>query len=98
MKRGFILIAGAFGLIGLVAAGTLYTYWDQAVPIVGMAINYIRYRSAPAGTLVTELAAPSSVSGSTRDCSPSPVSPPAATSGRLAELQQDADLGSLRAA
>lgn len=56
MRKSLIRIAGVLVLLGVIAAGALYVYWDQAVPIIGMAINYVRYRSAPAGTLVTEQA------------------------------------------
>ena len=58
MKNRLAIIAAAFVVAGVVAAGILYVYWDQAVPVVAMAINYVRYLSAPAGTLVTETASP----------------------------------------
>ena len=41
---------------GIAIGGLLYVYWDQAVPIAALAINYVRYWSAPAGTLATEVA------------------------------------------
>jgi len=44
--------------VGLVAGVVVYANWDKAVPIAAMAINYVRYMSAPAGTLTTELAGP----------------------------------------
>lgn len=56
MKRKLLTIASVFVVLGVIAAGVLYVYWDDAVPIIGNVINYVRYRSAPAGTLVTELA------------------------------------------
>ena len=40
---------------GIAIGGLLYVYWDQAVPIAALAINYVRYWSAPAGTLATEV-------------------------------------------
>ncbi len=49
-------VAGVLILVGLLAAGAVYFYWDKAVPIVAMGINYVRYLSAPDGTLTTELA------------------------------------------
>ena len=52
------VIVGAIAVAGVVAAGILYVYWNQAVPVIAMAINYVRYMSAPAGTLVTETASP----------------------------------------
>jgi alcohol dehydrogenase (cytochrome c) len=43
-------------VIGIAVTGLLYIYWDRAVPIAALAINYVRYWSAPAGTLETEVA------------------------------------------
>ncbi|MDR3462340.1 MAG: hypothetical protein P4L76_08505 [Beijerinckiaceae bacterium] len=43
---GFIL---AFGIV---AAGVLYVYFDEAVPIIAMGVNYIRYMNAPKGNYV----------------------------------------------
>ena len=57
MRSRIAAILGVIVLIGVIAAGIVYFFfWDQAVPIVAMAINYVRYRSAPAGTLVTQIA------------------------------------------
>jgi alcohol dehydrogenase (cytochrome c) len=56
MKSKLRAILGAIVVIGIVAAGLLYAYWDQAVPVAALALNYLRYWSAPAGTLVTEVA------------------------------------------
>ena len=52
MKRLFALI-GALVLIGAIVAGVLYAQWNNAVPIFAMAINYVRYLSAPAGSMTT---------------------------------------------
>ena len=43
-------------LVGIAVGGLVYSYWNQAVPIAAMAINYVRYWSPPAGTLATEVA------------------------------------------
>jgi alcohol dehydrogenase (cytochrome c) len=59
MKSKFVAIAGGLAVLGTIAAGMLHFYWGQTVPVIGMAKNYVRYLSAPAGTLVTELAPPS---------------------------------------
>ena len=56
MKRLFALI-GALVLFGAIVAGVLYVQWNNAVPIFAMAINYVRYLSAPAGSMTTEVAA-----------------------------------------
>ena len=57
MRAWLGVIVGAMVIIGIVAAGLIYfVYWNQAVPIVAMGINSVRYWSAPAGTIETELA------------------------------------------
>ncbi len=55
-KRNAIL--GACTLVALGVAGCAYVNFNQAVPVAAMGINYVRYLSAPDGTLVTEVAAP----------------------------------------
>ena len=47
---------GAIVLVGIAAGSVSYVYWDQTVLIASMAINYVRYWSAPAGTLETQVA------------------------------------------
>jgi hypothetical protein len=37
-----LIIAGVLVVTGAASTGTLYAYWDQAVPLAGMAVNYIR--------------------------------------------------------
>jgi len=56
MGRIMKLLAGAVLVVGVAAAATVYVYWDQAVPIAAMGINYIRYLGAPKGTISTEVA------------------------------------------
>jgi alcohol dehydrogenase (cytochrome c) len=60
----------AIVVAGIAVAGLSYAYWDQTVLITSMAINYVRYWSAPAGTLETEVAQTEVTVGS----SASPVS------------------------
>jgi len=55
MKTRLLMAACMLLVIGGAAAGGIYIYWNQAVPVFAMAINWVRYRSAPAGTLITEL-------------------------------------------
>jgi len=57
MKNKAVVIAGVLIVAIAIGAGMLYAYWDQAVPLVGMAINYVRTLSAPSGTTTTEEAA-----------------------------------------
>lgn len=75
MKLISIVLAAMFA-VGLVFAGCVYAYWDEAVPMVAMAINYLRYLSAPGGTLTTELAA--AADKMPRPASRTPVAKPAA--------------------
>lgn len=63
MKSKLLIVAGAVVVVGAATAGVLYAYWDQAVPIAGMAINYVRSWTAPSGTITTELAANSKDGG-----------------------------------
>ena len=58
------------------AGGTVYAYWDQAVPLAGMAINYARSWSAPSGTTTTELAAAAPEAAGAPVPSPSSAAPP----------------------
>jgi alcohol dehydrogenase (cytochrome c) len=96
VKNKLLIAACVLVLIGAVAGAAVYVFWDRAVPIVAMAINYVRYRSAPAGTLVTQLAPSSGGSIAAPTASP----PPSAATGdwpsynktltseRFAELDQ----------
>ena len=77
MKRPLPLFFGACVVVGLIAAGLVYIYWNKAVPIAAMAINYVRYLSAAAGTLTTEVAA------ATDGAAPSPAAASAAPSAHV---------------
>lgn len=68
------IAVGVVVSLGLVAGAWTYFYWDTAVPIAAMAINYVRYLSAPAGTLTTEMAA----SGDENPAAPKAASSPGA--------------------
>ncbi len=70
MKSWLRVILGAIIAIGIVTAGLLYAYWDEAVPVAAMALNYVRYSSAPAGTLETELAETTTPSAPTASAVP----------------------------
>ncbi len=56
LLRHWRALLGVIVVIGIAAAGLLYVYWDQFVPIAALGINYVRYMSAPAGTIETEVA------------------------------------------
>src|SRR5262245_30402769 len=49
-------LASAIVVVGIAIAALSYAYWDTTVLIGSTAINYVRYWSAPAGTLETEVA------------------------------------------
>jgi alcohol dehydrogenase (cytochrome c) len=72
------IAAIVLGVIGLAVAGFVYAYWDQTVPIAAMAINYVRYLSAPSGTLTTELAASQDAASGTPVANRAPAVPPEA--------------------
>jgi alcohol dehydrogenase (cytochrome c) len=75
MRSRLALVLGTIVVIGVVAAGVVYFFfWDQAVPIAAMAINYARYLSAPAGTLETE-SAPAQNGAAPRSGAAAPTSP-----------------------
>ena len=57
MGRSMNFIAGGVLVVGAVAATTIYANWNDAVQIVSMGVNYIRFVGAPAGTISTEVAA-----------------------------------------
>lgn len=61
-------------VLALAVAAFLYRNWDQAVPIAAMAINYVRYWSAPAGTLATEVSSGAQPSAATAAAS-APTAP-----------------------
>ena len=56
LLRYWRALLGAIVVVGIAIAGLSYAYWDQTVKIGSMTINYMRYWSAPAGTLETEVA------------------------------------------
>ena len=56
MKRKILFVLGALAVMGALLGGIVYAKWDTAVQLVSMAINYVKYLNAPAGTTVTELA------------------------------------------
>jgi alcohol dehydrogenase (cytochrome c) len=63
MKHKLTIIAAAVVFTGGVAAAVVYANWDKAVPLAGLAINYVWSWSAPAGTTKTELAPASKDAG-----------------------------------
>jgi len=56
MSSRIAMVIGVMALAGFIAGLFTYIYWNEAAPIAAMAINYVRYLSAPAGTIETELA------------------------------------------
>src|SRR6516165_284284 len=75
-------LLGAIVVGGIAVAGLSYAYWDETVLIASMAINYVRYWSAPAGTLETEVAQTgAAVQPSTSPVSASPQAAPGEAEG-----------------
>src|SRR5208282_5942495 len=82
LLRYWRALLGVVVVIGIAVAGLLYVYWDQFVPIAALGINYVRYLSAPAGAIETEVAqtgAGAQPSAST--ASASPQAAPASSEG-----------------
>jgi alcohol dehydrogenase (cytochrome c) len=84
MKKWLVIIGGAVVAIGIIAGVLVYAYWNEAVPIAAMGINYVHYLSAPAGTIKTEEAP--AEDGAAPSSQPSPSAstgsqPPAANAG-----------------
>jgi alcohol dehydrogenase (cytochrome c) len=56
MNNKLFLAVGGFVAVGAVAGAFLYANWGSAVPLAGMAVNYVRSWTAPSGTTITEVA------------------------------------------
>jgi alcohol dehydrogenase (cytochrome c) len=94
-KNRLLTAAGVVVALGIIAGTLLYVFFDEATPYVAMAINYIRYRGAAAGTLVTELNPSAPESAATSSAAPSPATAgdwpsynKTLTSDRFADLAQ----------
>jgi alcohol dehydrogenase (cytochrome c) len=90
---------GAIAVGGIAVGGLSYVFWDQTVLIASMAINYVRYWSAPAGTLETEVAQAGAAGQPSAASAPPQASPGGAeedwlsynktlTSNRFSQLSQ----------
>ena len=81
MRSWLRVLAGAI-VVGGIAVGCLsYVFWDQTVLIASMAINYVRYWSAPAGTLETEVAQTGTAAQLASTASALPQVAPSGTAG-----------------
>jgi alcohol dehydrogenase (cytochrome c) len=47
-------VVGVLLTVGAIAVIVLYGYWGKAVPLAGVAINFVRTLTAPSGTTTTE--------------------------------------------
>src|SRR6516165_10392717 len=56
LVRYWRALLGAIVVGGIAVGGLSYIFWDQTVLLGSMAINFVRYWSAPVGTLETEVA------------------------------------------
>lgn len=81
IKNKLWIAAGVIVVVGASAGGALYAYWDQAVPLAGMAVNYVHSWSAPTGTITTEMAAASTDGAATTPSSSPTPAPPTSVVG-----------------
>ena len=77
MRFWLRVLLGIIVVGGIIVGGLSYIFWDQTVMLGSMTINYIRYWSAPAGTIETEVAQ----AGAAPQPSVSTASPQAAPGG-----------------
>jgi alcohol dehydrogenase (cytochrome c) len=78
METKPLVITGGLVVAVAIGAGVLYAYWDQAVSLAGMAINFVRTLSAPSGTTTTEEAALSNDAEAVVGSPPPAATPPTA--------------------
>jgi alcohol dehydrogenase (cytochrome c) len=87
MKRNGAIGLGVVVAVGVIAGGIVYANLDKAIQIAAMAVNYVRYLSAPAGTLTTEVAA------SNTGTPPSPSSRPPSPADEVVDVTPGASAG-----
>jgi alcohol dehydrogenase (cytochrome c) len=87
MKRNGAIGLGVVVAVGVIAGGIVYANLDKAIQIAAMAVNYVRYLSAPAGTLTTEVAA------SNTGTPPSPSSRPPSPADEVLDVTSGASAG-----
>src|SRR5215831_16415722 len=82
LLRHWHALLSAIVVVGIAIAGLAYfVFWDLTVQIGSTAINYMRYWSAPAGTIETEVAQTGTAAQLTSTASPSPQVAPSGTAG-----------------
>ena len=82
MKFWLRTLLGAIVVVGIAMGGLFYTHWGRTVQIGSTAINYVRYWSAPAGALETEVAPTGAAAQpSTSTASAAPQAAPGGTEG-----------------
>src|SRR5215510_662096 len=81
LLRYWRVLLGAIVVVGIAIAGLSYAYWDRTVLIGSTVINYVRYWSAPAGTLTTEVAQPGTAAQLASTASALPQVAPSGTAG-----------------
>lgn len=75
--RKLAWFGGTVVLIGVGSAAVVYAKWNEFVPLAAMGVNYVRYWSAPAGTLTVETSAGSAQAAPpTASAAQTPASPP----------------------
>ena len=81
MGRTMKFLSGGVFVLGALAAGIIFSNWDDSIKIVSLGINYFRYMGAPAGTIITEAAAGSKQAMPARQNSSARVSAPDSEQG-----------------
>jgi len=74
MRKTILIILGVLVVLGAIAGGIAYAYLDTTIKLASMAVNYMKYLNAPAGTTVTELA-PGYKGGETVGAAPATATP-----------------------
>ncbi len=79
MNRAIPFVLGALAILGAIVGGLVYTHWDSAIQLGSVAVNYVKYLNAPAGTAVTELSPDYKESSPAAPAQPAPAPLPNAT-------------------
>ena len=85
MRNTILIVIGVLVILGAMVGGIAYANYDTTMKYVGMAVNYVKYLNAPAGTTVTELA-PDYKGGENGGPAPSSATPMANAGSSLFQM------------
>lgn len=71
-RRALFSIGAVIAVLAVSAAGAVYIYWVEFVPVASLAINYFRSLNAPPGVLTIEVAASEHGPASDTSLTPNP--------------------------